>query len=426
MIASKRQILDLIWNDPVQLGYWVGFNDLTELHNDWLKKFLYTDEDLTLQAHRGSYKTTTLSLFLSLNTVIRPNETMIFFRKSGGDVVEIMRQVGNVLNSGCMREIVSILYGKELSLTKNSGSEISTNLTTSIKGTSQLVGLGTQTSITGKHADVVITDDIVNVYDRISKNERERTKLFYQELQNIKNRGGRIINTGTPWHEDDAFQLMPDPLKYDCYSTGLIDEKELANIKSKMLPSLFSANYELRHIASENIIFRDPTTGGDASMLEQARWVHIDAAYGGIDSTAFTIAKKVDDKIYVFGKLWHKHVEDVLDDIIAYRRKFNAGKIRCEHNSDKGYLAKQLRAKGERAITYYESMNKFLKITTYLRSVWNDIIFVEGTDNDYIQEILDYNEEAEHDDAPDSLACLMRDMYGKNGDDDRYTPRFMM
>ena len=36
-------------------------------------------------------------------------------------------------------------------------------------GSPQLLGIGMKASITGKHADTVITDDICNITDRISK-----------------------------------------------------------------------------------------------------------------------------------------------------------------------------------------------------------------------------------------------------------------
>ena len=85
--------------------------------------------------------------------------------------------------------------------------------------------MGINGSITGKHFDRIFTDDIVNVQDRTSKAERDRTKIVYQELQNIRNRGGRIFNTGTPWHKEDCFSLMPNIERYDCYSTGLISKE---------------------------------------------------------------------------------------------------------------------------------------------------------------------------------------------------------
>jgi len=48
------------------------------------------------------------------------------------------------------------------------------------------------------------------------------------------------------------------------------------------------------------------------------------------------------------------------------------------------------------------------KISTYLRKWWPNIIFLRGTDPDYINQIMDYTEQAEHDDAPDSAACCCR------------------
>lgn len=81
-------------------------------------------------------------------------------------------------------------------MTKETSFEIDANLKTSSRGKSQLLGSGIKVSITGKHADIIITDDIVNVKDRVSKAERELIKLHYMEYH-----GGRFVNTGTPWHK---------------------------------------------------------------------------------------------------------------------------------------------------------------------------------------------------------------------------------
>ncbi len=414
MKASKREILDLLWYNPVEIGKWVGFKDLTDMHNEWLRGFLYAKDDQTLQGHRGSYKTTTLSLFLALHCIIAPNETAMFFRKTSNDVAEIMRQTGNILQSGCVSFIVQTLYSKQLTLTKNSNFEISTNLTTSIKGSAQIVGLGIGTSITGKHADIVVTDDIVNINDRISQAERERTKLAYQELQNIKNRGGRFINTGTPWHKDDAFTLMPNPKKYPWDVTGLITPEQAADIKAHMTNSLFAANYELKHIADDDVIFTDPQTGADPALVEQGT-SHCDAAYYGEDYTAFTICATHDGKYYVFGKCWRKHIDDVMPEIAMWHDKFMCKKMYNELNADKGYVAQKFRGYGVKVVPYTETQNKYIKIVSHLKFVWKDVIFVKGTDEEYIDQICDYNEDAEHDDCPDSLSSLIRVLSGKMG-----------
>ena len=414
---TRIQAAELLIHNPIAFGHAVGFDKLGTLHNAWIQDMVRGSEDKTLQAHRGSYKTTCVSIALAEIIVLLPNLKTLFMRKTDADVKEVVRQVRNLLLSPYMEALCEKIHGKPLILTTVSATEISTNLAADNKGTSQLVACGVNGSLTGKHFDRIFTDDIVNVQDRISRAERDHTKTIYQELQNIRNRGGRIFNTGTPWHKEDAFSMMPNIEKHDCYSTGLISGDELQTIKSSMTSSLFAANYELRHIASDDVIFDTPQMGAEPCLAEQGI-CHIDAAYGGDDYTAFTTARKKGATYYIYGRLWHKHVDNCMDEIIRLRKSFNAGEIYCETNADKGYLAKALRAKGERAVTYHENMNKFLKITSYLKAEWRNVFFVAGTDDAYIDQICDYNENVEHDDAPDSAASIVKRLWNKRDSSD--------
>ena len=413
---TREQAVNFLLTSPYKLGHMLGFTKLTDLHNAWILDMIKGKGDRTLQAHRASYKTTCVSIALALIIILLPNKRTLFLRKTDADIKEIIKQVQKILKDPHTQYFVQCIYGVNLKLTVESATEINTNLTTDIRGTSQLVGMGCGSSITGKHFDRIFTDDIVNVNDRVSKAERDRTKLVYQELQNIKNRDGRIFNTGTPWHKDDCFAIMPEAEKFDCYTTGLISDEQLEAIKKSMTRSLFAANYELRHIAAEDVIFDNPQTGADPSLVEQGD-CHIDAAYGGEDFSAFTIVKKQGNIFYVYGRLWQKNIDDCLDEIQKLRAQFNAGKIYCEDNGDKGYLAKELRNRGERAIIYHENMHKFIKITTYLKAEWENVKFVAGTDKAFIDQICDYNENADHDDAPDSLASQIRRLWKKKESD---------
>ena len=411
---SKEQWSNLIHTEPHKIGHLLGFKDLTSLHSEWLKTFLFSKKDETLLAHRGSYKTTDLSLAMALLTVWQVNKNVMFFRKTDTDVTEIIKQTSKILQSDYFQFMIADLHDDiDFKFIKNTDSEISTNLPTSTRGASQLLGLGIGTSITGKHADIVITDDIVNLKDRISKAERERTKIQYMELQNICNRGGRFINTGTPWHKEDAISIMPNVKRYDCYSTGLITREKLEQLRQSMSDSLFAANYELKHIADKDAMFKEPKFTADESLIFNGL-AHIDAAYDGEDGTAFTAFKKQKDgSIIGFGKRWDKHVDDCLREIEMYHQRLRLGTIECEDNADKGYLKKEIREMGLPVHGYHESMNKFVKISSYLRNNWKHIIWLEDTDSEYINEILDYSEFADHDDSPDSAASLLRKMDSK-------------
>jgi hypothetical protein len=300
------------------------------------------------------------------------------------------------------------IWGVPCKLLVATQSAITTNLTNDPRGAAQLTGMGIGGSITGKHFDEIFTDDIVNLKDRTSRAERERTKAFYMELQNIKNRGGRIMNTGTPWHVDDCFSIMPESHKWDYRSIPeAMSVEEADQIREHMTASLFAANYELRHIPSDDVIFTRPQTGAHISMVMQGQ-CHVDAAYYGEDYTAFTATNKHDGKYYVYGRIWRKHVEDVTPLIAEDVQRLHLGRMYMETNADKGYAANAFRSHGVKVQTYAEHMNKHVKIVTHLKTAWPDVIFCDGTDQAYINQICDYTEDAEHDDAPDSLASLVQ------------------
>ena len=412
-MGGDLSVLRWMRENPCQVGKWCGFDLLREnLHGPWMRDMIDGEGDMTLLAHRGSYKTTCLSVALAIIIATDPMRNLIFMRKSEEDVKEIIGQVGKIIRNESFRYLTEKAYGEDygaVRLLQSSSTTITTDVYAASKGAAQLLGIGTSGSITGKHADIVITDDIVNTTDRTSKAERDRIVRVYDELQNIRNPGGRIINTGTPWHPEDAIaKRMPNVRRFDCYTTGLLSKEKIEQLRQSMEPSLFAANYELQHIASGNALFSiNPTRTADESVLYDGI-AHIDAAYGGEDYTAFTCARREGDTIYLYGRLWQKHVDTVLDAILADCDRLRCQPIHVENNADKGYLFRELRGRGYTANAYHEKMNKHYKISTFLRKWWGNVVVLEGTDPAYIGQILDYNEEATHDDAPDSAACVVR------------------
>lgn len=405
----RRAALELLLTHPAQVARICGLNRLTdELHGRWMQEMLTSREDMTLLAHRGSYKTTCLTFAMAAMLLAFPKRNILFMRKTDEDVVEVIRQVKMLLRTDAMRHLSSLIYGAPVELVKTDMFTVQTTAYAAMKGAPQLLGMGTGGSLTGKHADIVITDDIVNLQDRISPAERARTRSIYQELQNIRNPQGRLINTGTPWHRQDAISLMPNIRRCDCYHTGLLSEGELLRLRRAMTPSLFAANYELKHIAAEDALFGTcPPLDGDPALLQNGL-AHVDAAFGGSDYTALTCGRIVDGKLLLYGRLWRGHISSVMEKIIAECDRLLCGPILVETNGDKGYVARELRQRGAAARPYPESMNKQVKIAAYLRKWWADTVFIRGTDKAYIDQILDYTESAAHDDAPDSAACLIR------------------
>ena len=406
------EIAKLIYNHPERIGIAAGFKDLKPIHGEWIREMVFGDGDYTLLAHRGGYKSSCLAVAIGLLMVFQPTDNIIFLRKADNDVVEMINMVKKVLSLQIMSDICFLAHGVPLEVLKSAQDNISTNIWKSPMGAPQLLGIGLKSSITGKHAPIVITDDICNVNDRASRAEREKTKLQYQELQNIRNPGGRIINLGTRWHKDDVFTLMDNIHVYDYKTTGILSDEKLEHLRKSMTAALFACNYELKIIADDDIIFMSPVVGADPATVLNGI-MHVDSAFYGEDYTAWSIMAKHDGKYYLYGLMKRKHVEDCYPEIKADYDRFLCGKLYTEDNADKGFVAKELRKLGMKVVTYTETQNKAMKITTFLKKAWPDLSFVEGTDEDYISQICDYNEGADHDDAPDSAACLARILLNK-------------
>ena len=408
MTNEERAVVKQIRLKPYKIAKAVGFTDVVEYpHNEWMQDILFGTDDYTLLAHRGSYKSSCLSVCIALTMLINPKINILFFRKTDQDISEMITMVYKAINSDIFQHLSNLIYGERFYCVKKANDTISTNVYDSASGAPQLLGLGIKTSITGKHADLVITDDICNISDRTSKAERDKTKTQFQELRNICNRGGRIVSLGTKWHGEDVFTLMKNIHTYSYQDTGLISDAKIEELRQAMTPALFACNYELRIIASEDVVFMNPRLNADPVLVQQGT-MQLDSAFYGEDYTAWSIMTKHDDKYYLYGRMKRKHVEDCYDEIVSDYNRFLCGKIYNEDNADKGMVGKELRKLGLKVIMYHEDMNKYVKIVTYLKAIWKDLIFVEGTDPEYINQICDYFEDAEHDDAPDSAASLAR------------------
>ena len=405
------ELLESIINNPIPFAHALGYTKLTEeLHKDWIRTMFFLEEDGTLQAHRGSYKTTCLIIALSLRIIAKPEENTILLRKSRDDVNEVVNAVSKIIHSEIAMSLIKGIFALTPTFIADSGTEIELSTYKGAMGR-QLLGLGLKSSITGKHGSV-ITDDIVTVKDRVSEAHRKETKTMFNELINIASESDQIIfNCGTPWHKNDAFSLMPPPKKFPVYETGIKTPEEIKEIKSKMPSSLYAANYELKHIADGDILFTEPKYGkfpeGERALA------HIDAAYGGEDRTALTIISEVNGKLHTIGWMMEGHIENHYNEIVSKMERFQCHSYDCENNADKGFLRKDLsRLTSISGTGYHEQMNKYYKISTYGKARWNDVIFdLENGDPEYIDEIMEYNENAEHDDAPDSFASLVKRRY---------------
>lgn len=390
------------------------------MHSDWIHYLFDHDEkqqEKSLQAHRGSYKTTAIAVGMVYDLLLFPNNRILYFRKKAEKAQDVVNLAYQILMLPEIQQLFYFAHGKWPKAVIKRKAQITFNFKNDYSVEGNLNPFGLDSSYTGVHGDKAILDDFVTIDDRISKAERERTKILITEIRtNIIDPGKPVRFVGTPWHRDDAWIICPEPLKYDIHRTGLISPEELKKLRDKTPQAVFAANYLLKHTSDEGALFVNPQYGKWQRTGVGYLRGHLDAAYDGDHYNAITVmARRNDGFVQAVGTVLEGNVKNLIVEITSFFRKYGCTRIYNESNPDKGFTADLLRERGFSVTAYPESMNKDVKISTYLVDMWNEMIWSDETDGMYMTQILDYREKQEPNDAPDSAASLVKYCFNKRG-----------
>jgi hypothetical protein len=415
-----NEIIKTYIHYPHIFGRALGFKDLISLHSEWIINAWIRDNELAMQAHRNSYKTTSILIVGAIWYLLffDCNASILFIRKSDPDAQKIISTISKIVKeSPLVTALVDKIY-KAKDITSSNWSKSS--ITLSIKKTQSPEGSieakGTTSAITGTHYDKIFPDDIITLQDRVSKAEREWIKNFVRELKNIKKEGGKIYYSGTPWHKEDAWSILPTPRIYPIGTVnipGFMPDQlsdKIADLKNGNTLSLYAANYELVHVVDIDRVFSEPLYYPWPTESKQII-AYLDPAYSGNNTTALSIGAQIDDEnIVVRGYVWRQDVTELYDVIVNILNNYKCGTLYIEKNADKGLSSKQFSIKYPSVISRHESENKHIRIISLVKKNWSHIKFSDDCNSDYVNQVIDYIEGQEPDDAPDSLAGLCREM----------------
>ncbi len=416
---TDKRLEEIRLHPATTLGPMVGFNKLTALHDKWIiDVWIYK---LPLQAHRGSYKTTAVTMLGSLWWhLFHRNARIGIFRKPYTEAAKTVRTITKFYEVEAIQRLFYYAHGIAPGFKQRREESVEFNFKTTTTNEKSLNAYSIDKVKTGTHLDEAMCDDFVTLEDRISKAMRNSTDQGMMELQaNIMDPGQVPGFIGTPWHLQDSWKKVHGKIqKYDIYDTGLLSATQIENIKSKTTSSLFACNYLLKHIANEDAIFTEPIWGDWDYQIKTPVLAHLDAKYSGTHTNGLTfMAKRPDGFIQAVGFTSGKHVDDWREVVAEKYKRYRTKRLYNERNADKEYLAKELRRDEKLNVTSYdESMNKHIKIVKFLKKYWNTIIWSGDTDPEYMAQILDYMEKEEPDDCPDSAASLLK--YGFYKEDD--------
>lgn len=418
---TPRQLRTLA-KHPHLIGHLVGKTKLSELHSQWIRAVWMPGDHTGLQAHRNGYKTTAITEVGTLWWLLfHPDYRIALLRETHTTACDTLKTIAQYFQQELIQELFYDLHGRYPNAVVDRADRLVFDFKGSITKEGNLDAYGIDTVPTGSHYDLILPDDIVTIKDRFSRAKRERTKVNLQEIMtNILEPGKFLRMVGTPWHPEDAWSLpgLPTPLKFTVHETGILTPRQIEDKRRTTTPAMFAINYELKHVADDDAIFKDPNPfePWDKKRLRNVQ-CHVDARFKGTHFTAVTImGLRHDGRYQVWGKVYDKHVKDVVDDVLRECFLRDALVLHIENNPDKGWAADLFKRGGSGiwrtpvVYDYHETMHKQKKIEGYISDFWARLVFSEDCDNGYIGQVCEYRGE-EPDDAPDSLASLIREGY---------------
>jgi hypothetical protein len=412
--------LIIVRDQPHKLGWMLGYNKLSEIHSKWIIDVW--DKKIPLMAHRGSYKTTSVLIVGAIREFLRyPDTRLGVIRKTYKEAMKPVNTIVKCFEKPELKGLYYYAHGIIPRVIKKDGGLVTFNFKLTNTNEGSLNAFGIEDIKTGMHLDEAFCDDIITLKDRISKAARESTKEGIRELTtNIMDEGQDVMFDGTPWHKDDGWSIIPKPKKYDWKKTGIFTKKLIEKKRKGTTKQLFSINYELKHTTPDDAIFKDPVYGKWDYTLPSV-YGHLDAKYKGDHTNGLTfMAKREDGRFQITGYTWPEHIDEHIKDVVELYQKRRCSKLWNEENADKGYLAKDLKKEGMKVDTYSEHWHKHTKIVTFLKAHWNELVWDENIQPEYMNQILDYMEGQEPDDCPDSAASLLRMAYFPDADYDDY------
>ena len=404
-------------SSPEVLGRMLGYQHLTSDHGEWIKDCWLTDDlETTFQAYRGSFKTTTrIVIGCIYRHLMFPNETILLVRKTDAGAKKILKEIKALYKHPVMRWIYREIYGIEEPLSEERSDAIELTRRTVKTKEASIQAIGLTTSITGDHYNWIIADDIVTREDRYYAQKRETTKEVVRDFRNIAGPTGKIRYHGTPWHKDDAFSIMPKPTENRYFPIGTIhvygaDDAYIAKIKATTPRALFAANYELKHVEAVDPEFENPNMYDPATFDREKLTLRaaIDPAFDGKDHTALVIGGVIDGGFrVVYGNIWRKNVADIYGEIERILRVHKVHFVICEKNQAQVLVVREFARRGFYAKGVKSVSNKFARITDALKKTWQRIYFSTDVNTKFMDQVLEFNENADKDDAPDALAMLI-------------------
>jgi hypothetical protein len=195
----------------------LGMSDWDNKVHDGLSEFLTrpSDNKLILMP-RGHFKSSVVTIGYSIQQMlVNPNIRILVTNARYDMAVDFLDQIKDYLLNSDLKHFYGEFHHKDLSWTKTQFT-IAQKTDKKKRGPS-MKAAGVESVLTGSHYDLIINDDLVEMQNVRTKEQIQKVIDFHDGCFDLLDPGGKIIDIGTRWSEDD---LYGEILKNRCDSVN--------------------------------------------------------------------------------------------------------------------------------------------------------------------------------------------------------------
>ncbi|MCR8647690.1 hypothetical protein [Leptospira interrogans] len=202
---------------------------------------------------------------------------------------------------------------------------------------------------------------------------------------------------------EDGTSLWPERFKIE----------NVLKLRARIGERLFNSLYQQTPLDVSERIFSDPKF--EEAPKDIKIFAFWDPAFRKAekkkDFNAFTAGGSSDGKFYVIsGEIWRTKLSESYDRVEKLCKKFHVSKLFIEDNKGEDALEIEMTERGILSKGITSVGDKDFRIQQYAKLNWDKIRFSNLVSQKYLKQILEYSDVVErHDDAPDSLAGLIRE-----------------
>ncbi len=291
-----------------------------------------------------------------------------------------------------------------------------------------VVALGVGSQIIGRHADIIIADDIISEEDAQSERQREKISVWFRkQLMPCRAPSGRVIVAGTRWHYADFYSELLRSKEWHHHVDQAIQSDGSA-LWSELWP-LERLEEMKRMIGSIqfNCQFQNDSSGLEGALFKR-EWLHYydheSSELKTIWGCDLAISDRPDADYFVCAEVGYDSASKMLyllryhqahlsfNSQVEYLKNAYRASIRkplriiIEANAYQQALPQTLRLEGLPVLPHQVVRDKITRLTALSVYFENETILVRREHEEFIDEFIQFPL-AEHDDILDAteLAC---------------------